>query len=103
MDKEVESKRQIKCDYCQKLVNNLNHLLECEMVLSYLFNGCLSLSCPEETITDLVTCSRKPNELPSCRWMTILEFREEILKISNPPNNAMYNKGGERLIYSITT
>ena len=96
MGEEAESQRQItrpsmKCNFCQRLVHDMEHLLECEMVLSYLFSGCISLSCPEETIIDLVTCSRKPNKLPSCRWKTILEFREEMLKMSKPPNNAMYN------------
>ena len=87
----LEETRQMKCNFCQKIVHDLDHLLECEMVMSYLFNGCISLSCPEEIIINLVTCSRKPNKLPSCRWITILEFREEMKGMSNPPNNAMYN------------
>ena len=80
----------MECEFCKERVQDANHLLECGMVLSHLFAGCVSLSCPEETIVDLVTTIKKPNKLPILKWKTILELCKDLRGISNLPNNMMY-------------
>ena len=78
------------CEFCKEKVQDPNHLLECDMVLSHLFAGCISLSCPEETNVNLVTTIKKPNKLPILRWKTMSELCKELRKMSNLPNNMMY-------------
>ena len=81
----------MECKFCPKKVDDSDHLLECDMLLAHLFNGCTSLSCPEEAIINLVSCVKNPNKLPTLRWRTILELCEELQKMTKPPNNTMYN------------
>ena len=62
-----------KCEFCDE-PNVANHLLECEMVLGYLFDGDTFLSFAEETTVQLVTSSKKPRRIPLVRWKTILDL-----------------------------
>ena len=71
-------------------MEDASHLLECNMVLSHLLAGNISLSFPEETIVDLVTSIKKPNKLPILKWKTIRELCKDLRGISNLPNNMMY-------------
>ena len=80
----------VKCEFCEKKVQDPSHLLECDVVLSHLFAGNISLSCPEEAIVDLVTTIKKPNKLPILKWKTIRELCKELRGMSNLPNNMMY-------------
>ena len=80
----------MECEFCKEKVKDPNHLLECDMVLSHLFAGNISLSCPEETIVDLVTTIKKPNKLPILRWKNILELSEELRGVSSHQSTMMY-------------
>ena len=81
----------MECEFCKERVESTSHLLECDVVLSHLFAGNISLSCPEETIVDLVTTIKKPNKLPILKWKTISELCNELRGLSNLPNNMMYS------------
>ena len=72
-----------KCEFCDE-PNVGNHLLECEMVLGYLFDGDTFISFAEETTVQLVTSSKKPRRIPLVRWKTILDL-----------SNALRGKMGE--------
>ena len=62
-----------KCEFCDK-PNVDNHLLECEMVLGYLFDGDTFISFAEETTVQLTCSLKKPRRIPLVRWKTILEL-----------------------------
>ena len=66
------------CEFCKEEIRDASHLLECEMVLSHLFAGNVSLSCPEETIVNLVSTVKKPCKLPILKWKTISELCKEL-------------------------
>ena len=80
----------MECEFCKERVGGTSHLLECDMVMSHLFAGSISLSCPEETIVNLVTTIKRPNKLPTLKWKTILELCKELRGVSNSPNDMMY-------------
>ena len=62
-----------QCEFCDK-PDIENHLLECEMVLAYLFAGSTTLSCHDETTIQLVNTVKKIKKLPVLRWKNILEL-----------------------------
>ena len=78
-----------QCEFCDKLDEN-NHLLECEMVLSYLFAGSTTLSCPDEMTIQLVNTVKKVKKLPVLRWKNILELCEELRGVTNHSSTMMY-------------
>ena len=81
----------MECEYCNKVTNNLNHFKECEMLIAYLFDGCTSLLCQEETTIGLVSRVNRPNKLPITRWRTLDELCRELREMACPPNDTMYN------------
>ena len=62
-----------QCEFCDK-PDVENHLLECEMVLSYLFAGSTTLNCLDEATIELVNVIKKPKKLPILRWKNIREL-----------------------------
>ena len=78
-----------QCEFCGK-ADVENHLLECEMVLSYLFAGSTTFSCPDETTIQLINTVKKPKKLPVLRWKNILELCEELRGVSNHQSTMMY-------------
>ena len=62
-----------QCEFCDK-PNVDNHLLECEMVLGFLFEGDTHISFAEETTVQLVSSFKKPRRIPLVRWKTIPEL-----------------------------
>ena len=80
----------MECEFCKERVQDTNHLLECDMVLSHFFTGNTSLSFPEETIVNLVTTIKKPNKLPILRWKNIRELCKDLRETLDLPNNMMY-------------
>ena len=78
-----------KCEFCDK-PDVGNHLLECEMVLSYLFAGSTTLSCPDETTIQLVNTIKKTKKLPVLRWKNIRELCEELRGVSTHQSTMMY-------------
>ena len=62
-----------QCEFCDR-PNVDNHLLECEMVLGFLFDGDTYIAFAEETTVQLVSSSKKPRRIPLVRWKTILEL-----------------------------
>ena len=78
-----------QCEFCEQDDIN-NHLLECEMVLAYLFAGSTTFSCPEETTIQLVNTVKKVKKLPKLRWKNIRELCEELRGISNHTSTMMY-------------
>ena len=62
-----------QCEFCDK-PNVDNHLLECEMVIGFLFDGDTTIAFPEETTVQLASSSKKPKRIPMVRWKTILEL-----------------------------
>ena len=80
----------MECEFCKVKVEDASHSLECEMVVSHLFAGNVSLSFPEETIVNLVTTIKKPNKLPILKWKTIRELCKNLRGISDVPNEMMY-------------
>ena len=71
-----------QCEFCDK-PDIENHLLECEMVLAYLFAGSTTLSCPDETTIQLVNTVKKIKKLPILRWKNIRELCEELRGTGN--------------------
>ena len=61
-----------QCEFCDK-PDIENHLLECEMVLSFLFAGSTTLTCTDETTIQLVNTVKKIK-----KWKNILELCEEL-------------------------
>ena len=47
-----------QCEFCDK-PDVVNHLLECEMVLAYLFAGSTTFSCSDETTIQLINTVKK--------------------------------------------
>ena len=71
-----------QCEFCDEL-DIENHLLECEMVLSYLFAGTTTLSFPDEMTIELVNVIKKPRKLPILRWKNIRELCESLRGTNN--------------------
>ena len=71
-----------QCEFCDE-PDIENHLLECEMVLSYLFAGTSTLSFPDEMIIELVNVIKKPRKLPILRWKNIRELCEALRGTNN--------------------
>ena len=78
-----------QCEFCDK-PDIENHLLECEMVLSYLFAGSTTLSCPDETTIELVNVVKKHRKLPILRWKNIRELCDALRGVSNHASTMMY-------------
>ena len=78
------------CEFCKVKVEDVNHLLECDMVLSHLLTGSLSLSFPEETIVNFVSTIKKPNKLPILKWKSIRELCKDLREMLVLTNNMMY-------------
>ena len=77
-----------KCEFCGE-PNVAGHLLQCEMVLGFLFDGDTFLSFAEETIVQLVCSSKKPRRIPLVRWKTILDL-SDALRGKMGEKNIMY-------------
>ena len=77
------------CEFCDK-PNVDNHLLECEMVLGFLFDRNTFLSFEEETSVQLVNTTKKPKRTPSPRWKNIQELCDALRGVSTHSNNMMY-------------
>ena len=71
-----------QCEFCDK-PDIENHLLECEMVLSYLFAGSTTLNCLDEATIELVNVIKKPKKLPILRWKNIRELCGELRGTGN--------------------
>ena len=78
-----------QCEFCDK-PNVDNHLLECEMMIGFLFGGDTTLSFPEETLVQLVNSVKKPKRIPSPRWKNIRELCDALRGVSTHSNNMMY-------------
>ena len=78
-----------QCEFCDK-PDVVNHLLECEMVLAYLFAGSTTFSCSDETTIQLINTVKKVKKLPTLRWKNILELYEELRGVSNHASTMMY-------------
>ena len=78
-----------QCEFCDK-PDVVNHLLECEMVLAYLFAGSTTFSCPDETTIQLINTVKKAKKLPTLRWKNILELCGELRGVSNHASTMMY-------------
>ena len=78
-----------QCEFCDK-TNVENHLLECEKLVGFLFDGNTTLSFPEETYVQLVNTVKKPKKTPSLRWKSILELCKELRGISDHKSTMMY-------------
>ena len=86
----MEPVGEIECEFCKKLVSNLFHVLECELATSWLFNGATLLTWAEGSSMTLQTRTRRPNAPAVSRWKTILEIREEMLKLCSLPPEGLY-------------
>ena len=73
----------MNCEFCEERISEFNHLLECEMVLSYLFAGSTTFSCPDDTTIELINTIKKPKKLPIVRWKNIRELSEELRAVSS--------------------
>ena len=78
------------CDFCETMDVDPNHLLECEMVIGFLFDGNTSLSFEEETSVQLVNTVKKPKKIPSPRWKNIRELCDALRGVSINHGNTMY-------------
>ena len=78
-----------QCEFCDK-PDEKNHLLECEMVVGFLFDGDTALSFPEETSIQLVNTVKKPKRIPSTRWKNMRELCDALRGVSTHSNTMMY-------------
>ena len=78
-----------QCDFCSE--NDVNgHLLDCKMVVGFLFDGNTALSFPEETSIQLVNSIKNPKKAPLTRWKNMRELCDALRGVSTHSSTMMY-------------